>query len=457
VKTCVAGLLVCYTLSGAGLRGTVVENQTGKSLSRAFVALQPVIGTNGVPVSMRTNNHGAFSFQNLSAGAYVLKVTRRGFVPTEYGQKRWDSAGVPIVLGTEDSPFVTIRLPRYGAITGTVVDENDVGLSDHDVIAYRATQPPRMAARGTSDERGVYRIFGLEPGNYVVRSAGKKDEDTEYVPTFSRETQRYEEARPLQVYLDEDAKGADVRPLQGRLFNLSGVAQPTLPEAGPITVVLASDTGRIKVQGPAFRFESLAPGHYELYAEATANSRQGPKVQAAYRQLSIFSPPSPVDLSLQPVQETRVEFVAGPDGSPKEILVRRKDHSGVEQAQLLKLNSDRVLLPPGRWEVMASPPAGYYVSGFLGPTRGVQGRARPDRWNEISLSGAYSSLRFTLETGRHRSTVLSNLQEKSSPGPLSISRHTIQALVSGSTNCGPPARICVGRIGLTVCHPVSIA
>src|SRR5688572_16277847 len=139
MKTCVAFLSACSTLSAAGIRGTVVENQTGKSLSRAFVALQPVAGTPGVPVSMRTNNHGAFTFPNLAAGAYVLKVTRRGFVPTEYGQKRWDSAGVPIALGAEDSPFVTIRLPRYGAITGMVIDENDVGLSDHEVVAYRAT------------------------------------------------------------------------------------------------------------------------------------------------------------------------------------------------------------------------------------------------------------------------------------------------------------------------------
>ncbi len=401
MRTCVGCLSLYFTLSAAGIRGTVVENQTGKSLSRAFVALQPVAGTPGVPVSMRTNNHGTFTFANLAAGAYVLKVTRRGFVPTEYGQKRWDSAGVPIALGAEDSPFVTIRLPRYGAITGVVIDEHEVGLSDHEVIAYRATQPPRMAARGRSDERGVYRIFGLEPGNYVVRSASKKDEDIEYVPTFSRETQRYEEARPMQVYLDEDAKGADVRPLQGRLFSLSGFVEPSPKEAGPVMVVLASDTGRLRVQGPAFRFESLPPGHYELYAESPENQKMGWKFQAAYLQMSIFAPPREVEMSLQLVRETRFEYASGPaDTSSMEILARRKDYAGVEQPQLIKLSSDRAPLPPGRWEVMARPPAGHYVSGFLGPTRGVQGKSRPDGWNEILLSsGAYANVRFTLATG----------------------------------------------------------
>jgi Carboxypeptidase regulatory-like domain len=369
----------CFVLSAAGIRGNVVEHQTGKSLARALVDLQPVAGTPGSAVSMRTNHYGAFEFHSLAAGAYVLKVSRRGFVPIEHGQKRWDSAGQPIVLTPDASPFVTIRLPRYGAITGMVVDENDVGLSQHDVVAYRSTQPPRMVARGASDERGVYRISGLEPGTYVVRSAGKQDEAIEYVPTFSRETLRYEEARPVQVYLDEDAKGANVRPLSGKLFTLSGIAEPSPANAGPVSVVLASDTGRLRVQGPAFRFESLPPGQYELYAESPENPKMGWKFQAAYLQMNINSNPAPVSLSVQPIRETRFEFASGPsDTAALEILARRKDYAGVEQPQRLRLDSDRALLPPGRWEVMLPAPSGYYVAGFLGPVRGVTAKVRPD-------------------------------------------------------------------------------
>ena len=52
---------------------------------------------------------------------------------------------MPVTVGENDSAVLNIRLPRYGAIAGTVLDENDVGLPEHDVIAYRNTQPPRPA------------------------------------------------------------------------------------------------------------------------------------------------------------------------------------------------------------------------------------------------------------------------------------------------------------------------
>lgn len=390
-----------FVLEAASIRGMVVEHHTGKALARALVAIQPVTGTSGVAQSLRTNNYGAFQFNSLGPGAYIVKASRRGFVPTEHGQKRWNSAGVPVVLAPDASPVITIRMPRYGVITGTVVDENDVGLSEHDVIAYRATTPPRIIARGTSDERGTYRIFGLEPGDYVVRTAGKRDEAISYAPTFSKETLRLEEARPLQVYLDEETKSVDVRPLPGRLFTLSGDTEPS--NAGPVTVVLASDLGRLRTQGPGYRFDSLAPGQYELYAEIPENSKTGSRIQAAYLYLNINSEPKPPVMTLQPVRETRFEIASGPvasDSNPTEIIVRRKDFAGVEEPRVIRLNGDRALLPPGRWEVMLVPPPGYYVSGFLGPSRGSPNKIRPDGWNEILLSsGTYATVRFTLSTG----------------------------------------------------------
>jgi len=124
-------------LGAAVIRGNAVENQTSKPLARAVVTLQPVQGTSGGAQTMRTDSYGAFAFSSLGAGAYVVRVAKPGFLPMEYGQKRWNSAGTPIALTAEGDAVVTIRLPRYGAITGTVLDENDVGLGRHRVAAYR--------------------------------------------------------------------------------------------------------------------------------------------------------------------------------------------------------------------------------------------------------------------------------------------------------------------------------
>ena len=171
------------------------------------------------------------------------------------------------MLAADASTFITIRLPRYGAITGTILDENDVGLPQQTIVAYRAAQPLELAARAMSDERGIYRIGGLEPGMYLVRTAGNRDEDIEYLPTFPKETLRVEESRVIDVALEEDARNMDVRPLAGRLFSISGNAT-TNPRGAPVTITLVSDTGRQTVPGPAFQFNSLPPGPYELYAEA---------------------------------------------------------------------------------------------------------------------------------------------------------------------------------------------
>jgi hypothetical protein len=47
---------------------------------------------------MRTSISGVFEFSSLAAGWYTVRVTRLGFMPVEYGQKRWNSAGMPMQL-----------------------------------------------------------------------------------------------------------------------------------------------------------------------------------------------------------------------------------------------------------------------------------------------------------------------------------------------------------------------
>ena len=87
-------------------------------------------------------------------------------------QKTWKAAGAPIVLAEPECHYVAeLRLRRLGAVAGMVWDENQVGLPEQDVIVYEATRPPKMAARGKTDDRGVYRITGLPPGEYVVATA----------------------------------------------------------------------------------------------------------------------------------------------------------------------------------------------------------------------------------------------------------------------------------------------
>ncbi|HMC58766.1 MAG TPA: carboxypeptidase regulatory-like domain-containing protein, partial [Candidatus Solibacter sp.] len=133
-------------------------------LARALVVVTPIQGSAGPTVGIRTNVYGAFETPALPAGAYLVSVSRRSFAPAQYGQKRWKAPGVPVFLEEAQSTFLNIRLPRFGSVTGTILDENEVGLPEHDVVIYRTTRPPQLVTRVKTDDRGMYRIAGLEPG-----------------------------------------------------------------------------------------------------------------------------------------------------------------------------------------------------------------------------------------------------------------------------------------------------
>ena len=390
-------LALATALHAAMLTGTVEESQTSKPLSGAQVTVEQIEETGGGARSIRTDRNGSFEILRLPAGTYVIKASRRGFMPMEYGQKRWNSAGSPVAIDENGSVSVTLRLPRYGGIVGTIVDENDVGWLEGDVLAYRYTesQPPVLAGRGHSDERGVYRISGLQPGLYLVRSAPMQTDDASYLPTFSKEAVKAEESRPVEVYLEQDTTGADVRPAEGRLFTLTGSVVGLMPPNAPVTVTLASDLGRLTSQGASFRFTGLAPNTYEIYAET-----QTTPPQAAYRNLGFLNYDNSVPLQMLTMQDRRIDVAPSPPGGTAavRILARRRDLAGAGEPELLHMTDNRIPGRTGRWEFMLIPPAGFYVSDFSGGIFGRGAAPRPDGWNEAA-AGAYSPIRFTLSSG----------------------------------------------------------
>src|SRR6185369_12664587 len=79
-------------LQAAVIRGTVVENQTGRPLARVVVTAHPVPGTLGQTVSARSNPYGAFELPPVGPGAYLVTASKRAFAPFQYGQKQWRAA-----------------------------------------------------------------------------------------------------------------------------------------------------------------------------------------------------------------------------------------------------------------------------------------------------------------------------------------------------------------------------
>jgi len=387
-------VLASGAVHAAVIRGTVVENQTGHPLARATVNLEPVAGSAGARLSVRTSNYGVFEFAQLPAGAYIVTASRRAFAAVQYGQKRWNSSGTPIVVAESDSVVLNIRLPRYGSITGTVVDENEVGMLEYEVAAYRNTRPPQFVAKAVSDDRGVFRIYGLPPGAYLVRSLAKQYEDGGYIPTFARETQNVDQAYITDVELDQQVDQVNVRPFPGVLYNLAVLATPTDPPNQPVTMTLVSSTGRQTVQAASYSFAALPPGEYEVFAQAP--SVPSPAVQGAYRR---FNLDRDMDLGLslhrQPALQFQFEGVPLQAADSIQVIGRRKDLAGASEPQTLKLVNNRVLLAPGPWQFALAPPPGYYAAGFSAPGAPRTPDLRADGWNDITV-GYVGTVRVTL-------------------------------------------------------------
>ncbi|HEY2012424.1 MAG TPA: carboxypeptidase-like regulatory domain-containing protein [Bryobacteraceae bacterium] len=422
--------LAACGLHAAVIRGVVVDHQTGHPLSRTLVTVRPVAGTAGAPVSVRTNTNGAFEFPPVPAGAYLVSAARRSFAPLVYGQKRWKAAGVPIIVEAEGTAVLSLRLQRFGSIAGRVVDENDVGLPEHEIMAYRNSRPPQLAGRATTDDRGMYRLWGLEPGSYLVRTAPKKGDDDSYLPTFAREVTRVDQAISVDVEIDRQTDEVTVRPLPGRLYNISGQA-PTYPQV-PVTVTLVSDMGsQTTVSDGAgnFHFDSLGPGPYELYAQASG----GVGVQAAYTPLMVDREYIDVRLRLGAVAEVQIavddDKGQAVDLALFQLMARRKDLSGDGKSESLRVRQGRVSLLPGRWDLTLVTTAGYYVARFVAPQTEGGERGRPDGWNEITAASGPMGVKFVLSTnpGVVRGTVTGANHEPVAGAPVFLEAWDVES------------------------------
>ena len=194
-------------------------------------------------------------------------------MPVQYGQKNWRASGTPIVLDADQSTFLYVRMPRFASISGIIVDENDVGLPEHEVAAFRNTRPPQLVTKAQADDRGVYRIFRTGARNCTWKAhRGGGSTRTEAIcrPFITRRSAstRRGSWRPIWIRTGRRSKW---RPIPGlELFNIAGSVDGF---GTPMVVTLVSDVGRESVTtNSAFQFFGKPPGNYELYAEAPSRT-----------------------------------------------------------------------------------------------------------------------------------------------------------------------------------------
>jgi len=164
--------------TGRPVPGALVRLLGGTDRPIAAAAPPESLGRGAAPPAIPavlTNRDGRFLFRNLPAGSYSASVSIPGYTPGAFGRRRLDGPGRPIVIGENDRVLdATVRVWKMAAITGTVTDEHGEPAIGIEVIAFRrvvAGGRRRLVTsglRGQTDDRGIFRIASLTPGDYIV-------------------------------------------------------------------------------------------------------------------------------------------------------------------------------------------------------------------------------------------------------------------------------------------------
>ena len=288
-----------------------VVNENGQVMSGAAVVIRAV---NSMTTGRTTisDMEGHFSVNGLERGLYMVSAQAPAYTTSPPSDPN-----TPTYYRIGDS--IRVELIRGGAITGTVTNS-----SGEPVIAVRVRavlikdakgQPslnPGFGPEQPTDDRGIYRIFGLAPGTYLV-SAGGSGFGSSFspfdldVPTFAPSATR-DNAAEITVRSGEDVN-ADIRYRgeQGRgisgTVKLSGTSNATVSLTPANSTIPVATTFQFPgIQG--FSFNGLVDGDYDLVAQEVVSGPQIP--------VPVFLASDPKRVSIKGADVTGIELVPKP-------------------------------------------------------------------------------------------------------------------------------------------------
>jgi hypothetical protein len=224
-------------------RGSVSGRVTIKENGVAGVAIGLRKVADGMMMSREpflkatTDQDGSYRFTNLAPGSYSIIASAPAHV-----MARKDPQSKTVLVGEDESvENINFALVRGGVITGRVTDadgrpviEQQIGLYSIENLEKRSgDQPMWSESYVQTDDRGIYRIFGLNPGRYKV-AAGRTDDNAFNFNTPERANYRQvfhpdatDQAKATVIEVSEGSEANNVDIVLGRamqIFSASGVA-----------------------------------------------------------------------------------------------------------------------------------------------------------------------------------------------------------------------------------------
>jgi protocatechuate 3,4-dioxygenase beta subunit len=278
------------TLKGEPVRGVAVALQ-----------LQQQFGRSNPGLRSKTDAGGNFRITGVPAGRYFISVLAPAYV-TQF-QSQFNQIGKLINIGDGESiENLDFALKLGGVITGRVTSSDGQPLVEENVRLWRIDEGgmPQQFNTGfnyymyRTDDRGLYRLYGLPPGRYLV-SAGISQRDgtfaiasSRYYPqTYHPDVTNESQAKVIELSESDEVTGIDISIGEAmKSFQVSGRvvdADSGQPVAGlQIRHAIYQPGGRgiggyismgerSGAQGD-FRLRGIVPGKYGVFASPEESS-----------------------------------------------------------------------------------------------------------------------------------------------------------------------------------------
>jgi hypothetical protein len=289
--------------------GRVVDAGTGRPIPGAVVT--PAGAATIDPARpVLTNASGQFVVRGLRKGSLVLTATKGGYVDATYGQRRPAGSTQPIPVGNEERiKDLEIRMWKQGVITGTVVDEAGepvVGVRVASFLrSFVAGRRRYSASRtGVTDDRGVYRIAPLMPGDYVVAVPNRQTSiPTEVMDVFFGGRSSGGEAQRIELGRELNRLGSAIVPAGSE--HAIGVGAVTVPLPAGTATPMSRANGGLMIYPTLF------------YAAASSVAQALPVTVRSGEERG------GIDLQLQPARSVRVSgMLVAPEGMASHVGIR---------------------------------------------------------------------------------------------------------------------------------------
>lgn len=281
----------------ASISGTITSN--GQPIRGARIMLRTQSDNqrnSSQPPSTKSDQYGNYRITGLKAGQYGISISAPPLIYENNNRMGGNNINISDGENIENMNF---ELVRGGVVTGTITGPDGRPLVETNVDISKFDEKGRVEnvwsidwQMRRTDDRGVYRIYGLPKGRYLA-SAGIKGapgsihmtSEPKYIPkTFYGDTDDPAKAKVIEV--DEDTESTDIdikikevkkfqkvfgritnletgAPVTGALLSIGSIAKPD--SNGRERVTASGCCSEVSDGNGEFKFKSILPGRYAVF------------------------------------------------------------------------------------------------------------------------------------------------------------------------------------------------